>query len=94
MIDELFNADFIMLNYCTVQLYKLGNGFVENALALLYDEETDSPLSDDIIEMERRIYSDPVWFGDVKTKASKNNISIEKQVVLDAKYILEQQNEN
>jgi len=94
MIDELFNADFIMLNYCSVQLYKLGNGFIENALALLYDEDTDSPMSDEIIEIERRIYSDPAWFGSVKEKAAQNNISIEKQIALDAKYILNQQNEN
>lgn len=94
MIDELFNADFIMLNYCSVQLYKLGNGFINNALTLLYDDETHSLMSDEIIEIERRIYSDPAWFNDIKEKAGQNKISIEKQVALDAKYILKQQNEN
>lgn len=94
MIDELFNSDFIMLNYCTVQLYKLGNGFIENALTLLYDKDTDSPVNDDIIEIERRIYSDSEWFNSVKEKAANNSISIEKQVALDARYVYNQQNEN
>lgn len=92
LIDEILNADFIMLNYCTVQLYKLGNGFIDNALALLYDNETDSPMSDEIVEIERRIYSDPVWFNSVKEKAAKNYISIAKQIALDAKYVWKQQN--
>lgn len=35
LLDEIYNADFIMLNYCTVQLYKLGNGFIEEALSLI-----------------------------------------------------------
>lgn len=90
MIDELFNADFIMLNYCTVQLYKLGNGFIDNAFALLYDDEINAPMSDEIIDIERRIYSDSEWFNSVKEKAARNNISIEKQVALDAKYIINQ----
>lgn len=94
MIDELFNTDFIMLNYCTVQLYKLGNEFIDNALTLLYDYATDSPASDEIIDIEKRIYSDPVWFDAIKEKAGKNNISIERQIALDARYVLKHQNDN
>lgn len=93
MIDELFNSDFIMLNYCTVQLYKLGNGFIDNALTLLYDDETDSPMSDEIIEIERRIYADTEWFHSVKEKAAQNSIPIAKQVALDAKYVFNLQDQ-
>lgn len=92
LIDEITNADFIMLNYCTVQLYNLANGFINNALTLLYDNETESPMSDEIIEIERRIYSDPDWFKSVKEKAAKNYIPLAKQVALDAKYVWKQQN--
>ena len=91
-LNEIFNADFIMLNYCTVQLYNMANGFIDNALTLLYDDETDSPMSDEIIDIERRIYSDPEWFKSVKEKADSNYIPIAKQVALDAKYVWKQQN--
>ncbi len=93
-LDEICNADFIMLNYCTVQLYNLANGFVDNALALLYDDDTNAPMSDEIIDIERRIYSDPEWFSSVKEKAYNNYIPIAKQVALDAKYVLNQQKNN
>ena len=39
LLDEIYNADFIMLNYCTVQLYKLGNGFVEEAISLINQQQ-------------------------------------------------------
>ena len=92
LINEIINADFIMLNYCTVQLYNLANGFIYNTLTLFYDDETDSPMSDEIIDIERRIYSDPEWFKSIKEKAASNYIPIAKQVALDAKYVWNQQN--
>lgn len=91
MLHEIFDADYIMLNYCTVQLYKLGNGFIDNAMELLYDKETQQPVSQDVINMIQHIYSDKNWFNDIKAKAESNNISVERQVALDAKWILEQQ---
>lgn len=90
IIDEMFSADYIMLNYCTVQLYKLGNGFIENALTLLYDDETGTPMSQDVINMENYIYSDKEWLEKLKEKAEKNNISLEKQVAFDAKWMVNQ----
>ena len=91
LLQEIFSADYIMLNYCTVQLYKLGNGFIENAMALLYDEETQQPVSQEVINMIQHIYSDKNWLGSVKAKAEKNNISLEKQVALDAKWMIDNQ---
>ena len=92
LLQEIFNADYIMLNYCTVQLYKLGNGFIENAMTLLYDEETQAPVSQEVINMIQHIYSDKNWLNDIKTKAEKNKISLERQVALDAKWVVEQEN--
>lgn len=88
LLEEIFKADYIMLNYCTVQLYKLGNGFIENALALLYDEETQQPFSQDVINMVQYIYTDQKWMDDLKIKAEQNNISLEKQIALDAKWVV------
>ena len=36
--EELATTDYIMLSYCTGQLYELGNGFIEKALATLTGE--------------------------------------------------------
>ncbi len=59
LVEQLLSADYVMLSYCTVQLYNLGNGFVNRALLeLCYDPEqiqavrdslaaTPSPLSVD-----------------------------------------------
>ena len=91
LLHEMFDADFIMLNYCTVQLYKLGNGFIENAMALLYDEELQQPVNQEVINMINYIYSDKKWLDDIKTKAENNNISLEKQIALDAKWMVKQQ---
>ena len=74
-----------------MQLYKLGNGFIENALALLYDEETQLPVNQDVINMIQHIYSDKNWLNDVKDKAERNKISLEKQVALDAKWMINHQ---
>lgn len=32
LVGELLDADYVMLSYCTVQLYNLGNGFIDRAL--------------------------------------------------------------
>ena len=77
-----------MLIYCTAQIYKLGNGFIESALTLLYDEETQTPLSQDVINMIKYIYSDKKWLDNIKIKAEKNKVSLEKQIVLDAKWTI------
>ena len=92
ILEEMLDADYIMLNYCTVQIYKLGNGFIENALTLLYDEETGLPVSEEVINMENYIYSDNTWLDNIKKKAEDNNISLEKQIALDAKWVVNQQN--
>lgn len=85
ILEEILDADYIMLNYCTVQIYKLGNGFIENALTLLYDEETGLPVSKEVINMENYIYSDKTWLEEVKKKAEENNISLERQLSLVAR---------
>lgn len=40
LVEQLLSADYVMLSYCTVQLYKLGNGFINKALVeLCYDAD-------------------------------------------------------
>jgi hypothetical protein len=40
LVDELLRTDYVMLSYCTVQLYDCGNGFINRALLeLCYDPD-------------------------------------------------------
>ncbi len=49
LVDELLNSDYVMLSYCTVQLYNVGNGFVNRALLeLCYDPEEIQAVRDSL----------------------------------------------
>lgn len=49
LVDELLNSDYVMLSYCTVQLYNAGNGFVNRALLeLCYDPEEIQAVRDSL----------------------------------------------
>lgn len=49
LVDQLLSADYVMLSYCTVQLYKLGNGFVNRALLeLCYDADEIAAVRDSL----------------------------------------------
>ena len=49
LVDELLSADYVMLSYCTVQLYNCGNGFINRALLeLCYDPEEIQAVRDSL----------------------------------------------
>ena len=49
LVDELLSADYVMLSYCTVQLYNCGNGFINRALLeLCYDPEEIQSVRDSL----------------------------------------------
>ena len=49
LVDELLSADYVMLSYCTVQLYNCGNGFVNRALLeLCYDPDEIQAVRDSL----------------------------------------------
>ena len=49
MVDELLRTDYVMLSYCTVQLYDCGNGFINRALLeLCYDPDEIQAVRDSI----------------------------------------------
>ncbi len=86
MEQELMRADFIMLNYCTLQLYKLGNYFIANALIhLCYDQETiDSVISG----ITNTIKSNVEWYNSIVEKAKNNNITTDEALYNDAIYLM------
>ena len=49
LVDELLRTDYVMLSYCTVQLYNCGNGFINRALLeLCYDPDEIQAVRDSI----------------------------------------------
>ena len=49
LVDELLRTDYVMLSYCTVQLYDCGNGFINRALLeLCYDPDEIQAVRDSI----------------------------------------------
>ena len=49
LVDELLKTDYVMLSYCTVQLYDCGNGFINRALLeLCYDPDEIQAVRDSI----------------------------------------------
>ncbi len=84
--QELMRADYIMLNYCTVQLYKLGNFFIAKALThLCYDKHTIDSVATNVIN---GIKSNPEWYQSIVEKAQNNNVSVEETLYNDAIYVI------
>ena len=49
LVDELLCSDYVMLSYCTVQLYNCGNGFINRALLeLCYDPDEIQSVRDSL----------------------------------------------
>ena len=89
---ELMSTDFIMLNYCTVQLYDLANKFLPKALVYLcYDEEERNAMTEEIIS---KMKNDDNWYTSLSEKAKNLNMSIDEVMRNDALYILYQQPES
>ena len=71
---ELMDADYIMLNYCTVQLYDLASKFLPKALVYLcYDAEERDNKVEEIINSMR---NDEGWYATLSEKAKKQKISL------------------
>ena len=89
---ELMSADYIMLNYCTVQLYDLGSKFLPKALVYLcYDKEERNNKVEQII---RDMRNNQDWYNSLSEKAKKQNISVEEVMRNDAMYLVYQQPES
>ena len=84
--QELMRTDFIMLNYCTVQLYKLGNSFISKALThLCYDKRQIDAVANRIIES---IKANQEWYANIVEKAKNNNVSVERELYDNAIYVI------
>ena len=84
--QTLDDADYIMLIYCSGQLYDLGNGFIVNALlALNYSDEEIAAVRDSISD---NIRADEHWLGYLREKAANEGIDLDQAIYNDAEYLI------
>ena len=84
-LRSILNADIIVVYSIGYQWYFGTRGFVEDALQSIKDPEQV-----EVALMMNRIESDTNWMKIIVEKAENNNISVEQQLELDAKWIIEQ----
>lgn len=90
--QELMSADYIMLNYCTVQLYDLASKFLPKALVCLcYDEKERH---DKVEQLINNMRNDQNWYNSLSEKAKSQNQSVEEVMRNDAMYLVYQQPES
>ena len=90
--EELMSADYIMLNYCTTQLYDLGSKFLPKALVYLcYSEDERNAKVEQLI---RNMRNDKNWYNSLSEKAKNQNVSVEEVMRNDAMYLVYQQPES
>lgn len=86
MRNALDDADYIMLSYCTGQLYDLGNEFIGKSLILLlYSDEEIQAVRDAICD---QIRSNDGWLHNLEEKAANEGISLDQAIINDANYLM------
>lgn len=86
LVEALTDADYVMLLYCSGQLYDLGNGFIVDALlAFTTTEEERQAVRDNIFASIR---ADGHWMQLVQQKAAAEGISVKQAMLNDANYLI------
>lgn len=84
--EALNDADYIMLSYCSGQLYDLGNEFIGQALvALVATDEEIQAVRDTI---SSRIQADEHWLHNLEGKAAREGITLDQAILNDANYLI------
>lgn len=83
---ELMRTNYFMLNYCTVQLYKLGNNFIGKALTYLcYDQQTIDSVAHHMMDAIR---SNQDWYDNIVAQAQKDNKNVNEELYKNALYVI------
>ncbi|MBP5372271.1 MAG: hypothetical protein J6Y55_10180 [Bacteroidales bacterium] len=86
LVEQIMNSDFIMLSYCTAQIYDLGNSFISRALVnLCYDDEYVASI---IEKIQKSMLTDSSWKASLQKKAEAQNVPLEQILRTDAEYVL------
>lgn len=81
--SSLAQRDVVLLMATEATFYMFPYGFVDNAYKL-YCEDNSKRLN----EIKRDISQNGEWYAKITAKAAENKISLDKQIQLDAEYIL------
>lgn len=87
LVEELKDADVVMISLSATQLYDINHGFISQAFVNL---SLDNPeVIDRILTgIKNRIKNDENWFNSIKNKAKEKGISVEESLHQDAMYML------
>ena len=82
VLDEVLNADFVMLSYSSVQLYKMSDGFSKRLLTeLCYNPEEVETAKDKIIQ---NIKSQPNWLQSLQQRVDDYGIDLDTALYQEA----------
>ena len=92
LVAELLGTDYIMLSYCTANMYDIGNRFISKSLVqLCYDDkQVESAISHIISNMK----ADEKWKASLCEKAGAKGVGIEDVMREDAEYLIYTNPEN
>lgn len=83
-LDELKKFDVIMILYTEANMFKFANDFFEDAYpTLLYAKRLE--------DFRQSILTSPEWLKQLKEKADKRGISLDKMITLDAQWMLDKE---
>lgn len=86
MVEELLSADFVLLSYCSVQLYDLNNDFTKQALmACCYDPEEIDSIRNTI---RTSITNNKDWMKGILDKAKAQNQEPEQAIEANIDYLI------
>lgn len=84
--QALADADYIMLSYCSGQLYDLGNEFIGHALvSLVATDEEIQAVRDNIAASIR---ADERWLHNLEGKAVREGVTLDQAILNDANYLI------
>lgn len=84
LVSELLDSDFVMLSYCTAQIYDLDRKFINNALVrLCYDEDE---IQERIGQVVTRMRNSEKWSAEIANKAKNSGRSVDEIMYEDAHY--------
>ncbi len=91
LLEEVAEADFVMLAYSTPQQYEMSNGFAKRFLMeWCYDDDEIEPL---LLKMKERIRNDKPWMGRIVEKAESQGLPVDSVLDREATYFVEKRPE-
>lgn len=86
LLDEVLNADFVMLSYSSVQLYKMSDGFSKQLITeLCYSPEEVEVVIKNVVET---IKNYPNWFEGLQQRAKSYNIDLDTALYQEAANVI------